>query len=252
LWQCIRGSSGEFALQRPVAEPAVPDEVLFIVVHQAHELWFKQIVLELRAVLDAFDAERWEAACRALDRVSAIVALLVPHLEVLDSMTPEDFNRFRGVLGTASGMQSEQYKLIEALSGREPAPCEGLAPAAPRSLRRAFLTLLLPDVRSLELAGTLRREDSAEDRLARGLRRLYDDPAWQWQRHVAERLLHFDEQMASWRVRHLQLVKRMIGQGGGTGGSLGASHLQATLDRRFFPELRLAAVTNAEAPRACP
>jgi tryptophan 2,3-dioxygenase len=235
------------ALQRPLAEPPVPDEMLFIVVHQTHELWFKQILLELRAVLGDIDAERWQAACRTLDRVSAIVALLVSHIDVLDSMMPEDFHRFRDVLGTASGMQSEQYRLIEELSGREPAPSDGLATSNGRSLRRAFSRALAPAARSPEAADALRSEAPAAESLARGLRRLYEDPGWQWQRDVAAGLLHFDEQMASWRLRHLQLVKRMIGQSMGTGGSMGATHLQAALERRFFPELQVAAASQGSA-----
>lgn len=233
------------ALQRPLAEPPVPDEMLFIVVHQTHELWFKQILLELRAVLGHIEAERWQAACRTLDRVSAIVALLVSHIDVLDSMLPEDFQRFRDVLGTASGMQSAQYKLIEELAGREPSPSDSPATSARRSLRRVFSSALASAARSRETAGVVRHEEPAEDCFALGLRRLYEDPGWQWQRHVAERLLHFDDQLASWRLRHLQLVKRMIGQSVGTGGSMGANHLQATLDRRFFPELQAAAASSA-------
>jgi tryptophan 2,3-dioxygenase len=183
------------------------------------------------------------------------VTLLVSHIDILDSMLPEDFHRFRDVLGTASGMQSEQYKLIEELSGREPAPSEGLATSTRHSLRRAFLAALAPTARSPETAGALRPEEPeepAEAGVVLGLRRLYADPGWQWQRLVAERLLHFDEQMASWRLRHLQLVKRMIGQSLGTGGSTGAHHLQATLDRRFFPELQMAAASNASRGSACP
>ena len=94
------------SLQRLHAEPKVHDELLFVIVHQAHELWFKQMLAELAEAIRYIDARHWAGACTTLDRLCSIVGLLTRHLDVLDTMSHEDFQRFRAVLGTASGMQS--------------------------------------------------------------------------------------------------------------------------------------------------
>ncbi len=198
------------ALQRTNAEPPVHDEMLFLIVHQTHELWFKQMVFELRALIAHIDAREWQLAEATTARLTKIAGLLVGHIDVLETMPPEEFQRFRGVLGSASGMQSEQFKLIEELAGRlstERAPER--APSA--SVREAFLNA----VSALAASGDV---GSSE-------------------RQLAERLLLFDAEMGRWRSRHVELARGMIGGAGGTGGSAGARYLEATLEKRFFPEL---------------
>jgi tryptophan 2,3-dioxygenase len=226
------------ALQRPLAQPPVHDEMLFVIVHQTHELWFKQILLELYAVIDHLDGGRWQLACRTLDRVSAIVALLMQHMEVLGTMPQGEFERFRPVLGTASGMQSAQFKHIEELSG-DPGKAMTSGPNAvvrtdPGStVRQAFL-------RAVGCG------DGGD--VPRHLQELLRDPERSLQKAVAEKLMVFDEQLARWRRSHVVLVQKMIGSAAGTGGSTGVQYLKGTLSKRFFPELWSASESEREAP----
>jgi tryptophan 2,3-dioxygenase len=215
------------AIQEPLAEPPVHDEMLFVIVHQAHELWFKQILFELEVLLDHINVADWQRACTTLDRMSMIVTLLVQHIGVLETMKAEEFQRFRRVLGSASGMQSDQFKHIEELSGHGISAAEHAGAAVP-SVREAFL-------RALSKGSGVHGPAAAQQ--PEPLRSLYRDPLRAAEKGVADRLLHFDAQMAHWRARHLELVHSMIGTLGGTGGSSGVRYLQSTLDKRFFPEL---------------
>jgi tryptophan 2,3-dioxygenase len=226
-------------LQRPRAVPEVPDEMLFIIVHQAHELWFKQILLELAALIGQIDGARWLPACQTLERTARIVKLLVGHLAVLESMPASEFQRFRCVLGSASGMQSEQFRRIEALLGHAPAagaasPGDG---GATRSLRDAFLQALSGAVRSLRVDGGVPGGGGEAEQVCVLVSELYRDPALAAPRAAADRLLQLDQQMAEWRGRHLQMVRAMIGAVAGTGGSTGVGYLQVNAEKRFFPEL---------------
>jgi tryptophan 2,3-dioxygenase len=223
-------------LQRPLAVPEVPDEMLFIIVHQTHELWFKQILFELATLVLQIDTARWQAACQTLDRLTQIVTLLVGHLAVLESMPAAEFQRFRAVLGTASGMQSEQFRRMETLLGHVPEsdPASPRGGSATRGLREVFLQALD------RAAGALRVDQDARggaEKWQSLLSELYRDPALAAPRAAADRLLALDQQMAEWRQRHLQMVRAMIGAVAGTGGSAGVRYLQTNAERRFFPEL---------------
>jgi tryptophan 2,3-dioxygenase len=223
------------ALQVPLANPPVHDEMLFVIVHQAHELWFKQVIMELEALMKHIAVADWQRACGTLDRVSLIVTLLVQHIAVLETMPAAEFQRFRRVLGSASGMQSDQFKHIEELSGHVPADL-----TAPRA--EPALGAGMPNVRQTFLGAVASRSElnvaaGANRTDPERLRSLYRDPDRAAERSVAERLLHFDAQMAHWRARHLELVHSMIGATMGTGGSSGVRYLQGTLGKRFFPEL---------------
>lgn len=219
------------ALQAPLARPAVHDEMLFVIVHQAHELWFKQLICELRAAVSQIDSGCWLAAGRTLQRGSSILALLVQHLAILETMPSEEFQRFRGALGSASGMQSVQFRQLEMLSGycvsqerAERSPPGATSPDS-ANLRQVFLRACCGDAHVVVPAR---------------LRRLYRDPRCEAQRRLADCLIDFDEQMAAWRRRHVGLVQVMIGGMMGTGGSSGARYLQESMERRFLPELRAA------------
>ncbi len=216
------------ALQAPLAQPAVHDEMLFVIVHQAHELWFKQLIVELRAAVSQIDAGCWLAAGRTLQRGSAIMALLVQHLAILETMPPGEFQRFRAALGSASGMQSAQFRELEMLSGysvgQEGAELSrhGAACMDSSNLRHVFLRACC---------------GGAPASMPARLRRLYRDPRCEAQRRLADCLIDFDEQMAAWRRRHVGVVQVMIGRTMGTGGSSGARYLQESMDRRFLPEV---------------
>ncbi len=230
--------------------PPVHDELLFITVHQAYELWFKQLLHELTAVRDAMLAgsdgqdpsarQTWRAR-QLLHRVHVIERLLVGQIDVLETMTPQDFLEFRAALAPASGFQSVQFRELEFLSGaKDPGfvsrfraltddeSARLAARLAEPSLWDAYLDLLasrgLPvgdDKQVLASLVTVARD-----------RPHYDD-LWQ----LAEDLLTHDELAGLWRARHVQMVERQIGTKSGTGGSTGAPYLHRRVPMRYYPLL---------------
>jgi tryptophan 2,3-dioxygenase len=226
------------ALQRPLGSPAVPDEMLFIIVHQTHELWFKQMLCELSRSVGAIDARELPPACAALERTAKIVRLLAEHMSVLQTMPPEEFGRFRAALGTASGLESEQFRRLERLAGSLPAaPCGlsalGTEQVPSVSVRQAFWRSLGEPPAPLANA----MGDREASQLGTELSEWLAEPALEAQRGLARSMLAFDRQLVLWRRQHFEMARRMIGEKLGTGGSSGASYLRSTMDRRFFPEL---------------
>ena len=212
-------------LQRPIT-PGAHDELLFIIVHQAYELWFKLILHELAAARDALEAARPHAAAPWLRRVVAVERLLLDQLEVLETMSPDGFLEFRDPLAPASGFQSRQFREIEWVSGERGTWPGGGAPPAGASLWEAFVAGLgLPEDRDARIA-----------ELAR-LYRDHDDPLRAAWHEVAELLVDHDEGVARWRHHHSLMAAREIGTRRGTGGSPGVAYLQSTVGRRFFPDL---------------
>jgi tryptophan 2,3-dioxygenase len=217
-------------LQRPQTSPEHPDELLFIVVHQASELWFKVILHELDALVDALEREDVMVSVLAVGRVNTLMRIVSAQLSALDTLPPQHFAQFRGYLGSSSGSQSEQFRAIEALSGlRDPLFMQAITehgeipPRVHRALQRPTLQSLFE--RLLE-------------RNAATLEELYTGPAPTPLFLLAEGLLEYEQQFALWRFLHAQLVERIIGPGtGGTGGTLGARYLQRTVTQRFFPNL---------------
>ncbi|HYM56586.1 MAG TPA: tryptophan 2,3-dioxygenase family protein [Solirubrobacteraceae bacterium] len=216
-------------LQRPVT-PGAHDELLFIVVHQAYELWFKLILHELDRARSELCAGRPQAAVPQLKRVVAIERLLLEQLNVLETMGPEGFLEFRDPLEPASGFQSRQFREIEYISGLRDTLADGAtAPAGP-SLYEAFCAAAgLPD------------GDEQHDARVAAVAELYrdhrGDPARTVLHEVAELLVDHDETVARWRFHHTLMAAREIGSRPGTGGSRGVEYLRSTVDRRFFPEL---------------
>jgi tryptophan 2,3-dioxygenase len=214
------------ALQRPLT-PGAHDELLFIVVHQSYELWFKLILHELTRARDELLAGRAHVAVPRLSRTVAIERLLLDHLDVLETMGPEGFLEFRDPLEPASGFQSVQFRQIEWISGlRDTFPKDAEPPPGP-NLYEAFVACAgLPEDREarLEALADLYRDHDG-------------DPTRAWLHRVAERLIDHDEGVALWRNHHVLMVAREIGTRRGTGGSPGVPYLKTTLDRRFFPEL---------------
>jgi tryptophan 2,3-dioxygenase/ribonuclease HI len=213
-------------LQRPITEGA-HDELLFIIVHQAYELWFKLILHELAAARDELEAGRPHAAAPRLRRVVAVERLLLTQLEVLETMGPEGFLEFRDPLAPASGFQSRQFREIEWLSGERATWPGGGDPPPGASLYEAFAAGLgLPEERDERLAA-----------LAALYRDHGDDPVRAAWHDVAELLVDHDEGVARWRHHHALMAAREIGTRQGTGGSPGVEYLRSTVDRRFFPDL---------------
>jgi len=207
------------------------DELLFIVAHQVYELWFKVVLFELEAARDRIDADDVFFARHYLHRVHVIERLLVEQIEVLETMSPQDFLAFRSQLAPASGFQSVQFREIEFLSGlKEPkylARVEATPEEAARLRRRLAEPSLDDAFRSLlARRGSPSLVEVFKDRERHG--DLFD---------LCEALLDHDEAFAHWRARHVLMVERQIGGKTGTGGSSGAQYLRTTLDKRFYPEL---------------
>ena len=229
------------ALAVPESDPPAHDELLFITVHQVYELWFRQLLHELSAVRDAMlSGETWRAR-HLLARAHAIQRLLISQVDILETMTPQDFLEFRQRLAPASGFQSVQFRELEFLSGlKDPgfvrrfrqlsgAERDRLARRlAEPSLWDAFLSVLrargLPvgdDNEILASLGTVARDRAKHDE--------------EWQ--LAEDLLTHDEIAGLWRARHVQMVERQIGTKSGTGGSTGAPYLHQRVPLRYYPLL---------------
>jgi aminocarboxymuconate-semialdehyde decarboxylase len=243
-------------LQRPQSVPEHHDELLFIIVHQTYELWFKELLHDLDAVVsnlggagarpDSRD-EIYEAA-RLLRRCTEITRVLVEQFTILETMLPTHFLAFRGKLEPASGFQSEQFRELEFLCGLKDEKMLGYhrpTPEAYAQLERRLREPSLHDVffAALRAMGKFEMAENATDRerfdaRARAVLSLYQDERRNrdWI-DVCERLTEFDELVVSWRLRHIQLVERVIGARMGTGGSAGSSYLKLTLDKKFFPEL---------------
>src|SRR5258705_1154186 len=207
------------------------DELLFIVAHQVYELWFKVVLFELEAARDRIDAGDIFFARHYLQRVRVIERLLVEQLEVLETMSPQDFVAFRSKLAPASGFQSVQFREIEFLSGLKEPKYLARIEATPEEMARLRRRLDEPSLddafKSLvERRGSPPLVDIFRDRERYG--DLFD---------LCEALLDHDEAFAHWRARHVLMVERQIGSKTGTGGSSGAEYLRTTPGKRLFPEL---------------
>jgi len=227
--------------QRLESDPPAHDELLFITIHQVYELWFQQLLHEATAARDAMQEGRTWWAQHLLQRMHVIERVLVQQVDVLETMTPQDFLQFRQTLAPASGFQSVQFRELEFLSGaKDPSfvrRFRGLTDDERARLQQrldeptlwdAFLGVLA--ARGLPVAGDDEVTDSVR-RVAHD-RSTYAD-VWA----LAEALLQHDELGAAWRARHVVMVERMIGTKTGTGGSTGASYLRSRLDLRYFPLL---------------
>jgi aminocarboxymuconate-semialdehyde decarboxylase len=245
------------SLQHLQSSPARHDEMLFIIIHQTYELWFKELLHDLDAVVRSLHAvaqnhesrdEVYEAA-RLLRRCTEIMRVLVTQFTILETMLPTHFLAFRGKLEPASGFQSEQFREIEFVCGLKDEKLlhhHAQDPESHARLRRRMQEPSIHDVlfEALNSIGKLPllppSATDAENFEARAvaIRDMYEDERnfRDWI-DVCERLTEFDELVLGWRLRHIQMVERTIGMRMGTGGSEGSSYLRTTLDKRFFPEL---------------
>ena len=217
-------------LQTVQSSPEHPDELLFIIVHQASELWFRVLLHELEQLVESMSGFDTMRALLATQRVNVLTEIVAQQLTALDTLPPQRFAQFRGYLGSSSGSQSVQFRAIEATAGlrdehflaaiRE----HGDPPAV---LARA---LSRPTLQALALA--LLEHEHVD------LETLYTGPGPTPLFLLVEGLLEFEQRFARWRFLHVQLVERIIGPGTtGTGGTLGAKYLARTVSQRFFPAL---------------
>jgi tryptophan 2,3-dioxygenase len=227
--------------QRLESEPPAHDELLFITIHQVYELWFKQVLHEMTASRDAMlSGQLWKAQ-HLLRRVHTIERTLIQQVDVLETMTPQDFGEFRHRLSPASGFQSVQFREIEFLSGaKDPSFVKrfrGLSVVEKSRLEQRLAEPTLWDA-FLGVLGQAGFSTADEDDLRKALQTVAGDRssfAEIWE--LAEALVQHDELAAAWRARHVVMVERMIGTKPGTGGSSGAGYLRSRLDLRYYPLL---------------
>lgn len=241
-------------LQQLQSSPQRHDELLFIIIHQTYELWFKELLHDLDAVVRSLRTvaanpasrdEVYEAA-RLLRRCTEIMRVLVTQFTILETMLPTHFLAFRSKLEPASGFQSEQFRELEFLCGlRDEKMLQHHTGDERARLARRMTEPSLHDVffDALRALGKLHEppDASKEQRFesrANAVRGIYEDERnYRDWIDVCERLTEFDELVVGWRLRHVQMVERTIGFRSGTGGSAGSSYLRLTLDKKFFPEL---------------
>jgi tryptophan 2,3-dioxygenase len=238
------------SLQQPRSEGPEHDEVLFIVVHQVYELWFKELLHELDYVSALLERGEAHRAQHTLKRVLTILKVMVAQLDILETMTPLEFQSFRARLEAASGFQSDQFRQLEFALGRKDARAVarfGEGTRARQALDRrmsaptlwdAFLRYLAregyappPEVLARDVTGALEPSEAVQQILIRIYR---EDPK---NAELCERLVDLDEGIQEWRYRHVKMVERTIGRKPGTGGSAGSEYLRTTLMQPLYPDL---------------
>lgn len=237
-------------LQQPLSDGPEHDEMLFIVIHQVYELWFKQVLHELGKLQRALESNAVPTALATFKRILTILKTLVGQVDILETMTPVGFNSFRTRLESASGFQSAQFREVEYLLGYKNLSLAAHHPADSRGGRRlqerlhqptlydSFLRFLVDNgygVPQSLLARdvTAPLESSAE--LQQVLLEIYrEDPRCTM---ICERLVDLDEGLQEWRYRHVKMVERTIGAKTGTGGSEGAEYLRRTLFQPLYVDL---------------
>ena len=227
--------------------------MLFIVIHQASELWMKLCLHELTAARDAIAGSRLDTAFKMMSRVARVQQQLIGSWEILATITPADYSAMRGKLGTSSGFQSHQYRAMEFLMGNKNAAMIDVFSDAPPLQAMLQDVLTKPGIydealRALARAGL----PVPEDRLNRDFstpyvaspgvetcwRRVYAEPDKYWDLYeLAEKLVDLEYRFQLWRFGHLKTVERVIGFKRGTGGTAGVPYLAKVIDQIFFPEL---------------
>ena len=226
------------------------DEMLFIVIHQIYELWFKQLLHELGKLQAELEFGATTHAMRTLQRTLAILKIVVAQLDVLETMTPTQFTSFRDWLGSSSGFESAQFRELEAVLGRRDRMTVAQYPPGSAEHERISAAMARPSLfdsfvrylagQGYDVPAEIRNRDvaaphEASDGMQQVLKKVYDDDTDATA--VCELLVDLDEGMQEWRYRHVKMVERTIGGRSGTGGSAGATYLRTTVARPAFPDL---------------
>ncbi len=238
------------ALQQPRAEGPEHDELLFIIIHQVYELWFKELLHELDRVIRLLQDDESHRAQHTLKRILTILKVLVAQLDILETMTPLEFLSFRARLEAASGFQSDQFRQIEFVLGAKTQAAIRRFPSGSRAQHAlaarfeqptiwdAFLRYLSREgyaIPSALLARDVTRDVEPSIELQDVLIAVYRrDPK---NAELCERLVDLDEGFQEWRYRHVRMVERTIGSKRGSGGSSGAAYLRNTVGTNLFPDL---------------
>jgi tryptophan 2,3-dioxygenase len=235
-------------LQKPLSEGPEHDELLFIIIHQTYELWFKQLLHEFEAAAKALEAGDSHYALALLGRIRTIMKVCVTQVDILETMTPLQFNAFRGYLSSSSGFQSAQFRKVEAILGRRDGKMAGhLPPDVQEEIAAITERNSIWDSFLVYVAG--RGFDIPAEVLTRSKKITYEsniavqDALLQLHKSdaeaavVSERLIDIDEGIQEWRYRHVKMVERTIGAKMGTGGSSGVQYLASTLFNPVFKDL---------------
>jgi tryptophan 2,3-dioxygenase len=239
--------------QHPLSSPAHHDELLFIIQHQTTELWFKLMIHELTAAVEAVRRDQLEPCFKVLARVKQIQGVLATQWGVLTTLTPSEYMEFRGVLGPSSGFQSAQYRLVEFMLGNKDRAMLDMHRHDAEAFTRLEQAFHAPSLYDEFLRFLARRgHDIPRDVLDRDVTTpheshpgvvaaftaIYQKPKVHWDAYeMAEKLVDVDEQFGIWRFRHVKVVERIIGFKRGTGGSSGVPFLRKLVEHVFFPEL---------------
>ena len=238
------------SLQQPRSDAPEHDELLFIVVHQVYELWFKELLHEFDRVMTLLTEHDPHRAQHTLKRILTILKVLVAQLDILETMTPLEFLSFRARLEAASGFQSDQFRQIEFVLGQKNRTAilrfpDGSRARAALERRYAAPTLWDAFLHYLSREGfavppaALSRDVTAPIEPASALQRILIDIYRRDPKNaeLCERLVDLDEGVQEWRYRHVKMVERTIGARPGTGGSSGAQYLRTTIGNSLFPDL---------------
>ena len=229
------------------------DEMLFVVIHQTKELWLKQILHEVALAQSMVRAGDLVPAYKSLARVSRIQAVMTQSWDILSTMTPADYLRFRGALGSSSGFQSDQFRRLEAMLGLKDASFLKFHADRPQALAALEAAIAAPSLYDDALAQmakaglpvpaeVLNRDvtqpyEPSEAVEAAWLEVYRDTERWWALYQLAEKLVDLDDALLTWRHKHVVTVERIIGRRRGTGGTEGSAYLASTLTKRCFPEL---------------
>ncbi|MDA3030202.1 MAG: tryptophan 2,3-dioxygenase family protein [Actinomycetota bacterium] len=235
-------------LQKPLSDGPEHDEMLFIIIHQTYELWFKQLIHEFKQAQAALESGDTYYSLSLLGRIRTILKVCVAQIDILETMTPLQFNAFRSYLSSSSGFQSAQFRKVEALLGRRDSKMTShLPPKVAEEIAQITKSNSLWDSTLIYL--TKQGHQMPEEVLKRDKSQTYtqnkivqevllklhrSDPQTSI---VCERLVDIDEGLQEWRYRHVKMVERTIGQKIGTGGSSGVGYLSTTLSNPVFPDL---------------
>ena len=227
-------------LQETLSEPASHDELLFIIIHQTYELWFKQLLHELDATIGWIKEDRLFRANHSLRSVISIERILVTQIHLLETMAPIGFLEFREQLNPASGFQSMQFRELEFASG---AKDEKILNSfindefAFERLSKRYGSPSIADEFWQLVAKKGLPSETNDERVKATVEILTHPEKYAELYNMQDLLIEHDELIIAWRYNHIQMVERMLGMKRGTGGSEGVGYLMTTLTKKFFPEL---------------
>ncbi len=236
-------------LQQLQSDPPEHDETLFIIIHQTYELWFKQIIHEFGKLNKELQSGHTWTSIKTMRRILTIMKTLVAQVDILETMTPLEFNSFRKFLGQSSGFQSLQFREVEILCGMRFPLMKEAHKDIPKHIQILEQRMEEPTIwesfcsyltkKGYAVSAERKNEqgllfNTSEQNQQELIRMMKEDPETAL---VAELLVDFDEGLQEWRYRHVKMVQRTIGAKTGTGGSEGVAYLQLTLHKSIFPDL---------------